>query len=159
MFHFDVDILYTAAGIDLVWRGPLWHSSHSLPLTSFTNRLFLEPFLPAHFIFNKLNGKGSLVDKSQPLVISLCRIRLEELRMFLENETWELCPVKSNFSIAQLHVSPNATDKTLKCSSVTYIHDWSGPTGSLFRFHICIWRWARVFLSCACFETTVIRWL
>lgn len=25
--------------------------------------------------------------------------------MFLENETWELCPVKSNFSIAQLHVS------------------------------------------------------
>uniref|UniRef100_A0AAY4EJ85 VPS50 EARP/GARPII complex subunit n=1 Tax=Denticeps clupeoides TaxID=299321 RepID=A0AAY4EJ85_9TELE len=31
------------------------------------------------------------------------RVRLEELRMFLENETWELCPVKSNFSIAQLH--------------------------------------------------------
>uniref|UniRef100_A0A8C5BXU0 VPS50 subunit of EARP/GARPII complex n=1 Tax=Gadus morhua TaxID=8049 RepID=A0A8C5BXU0_GADMO len=31
------------------------------------------------------------------------RARLEELRMFLENETWELCPVKSNFSIAQLH--------------------------------------------------------
>lgn len=25
--------------------------------------------------------------------------------MFLENETWELCPVKSNFNIAQLHVS------------------------------------------------------
>lgn len=33
------------------------------------------------------------------------RTRLEELRMFLENETWELCPVKSNFSILQLHVS------------------------------------------------------
>ncbi|KAJ7322324.1 hypothetical protein JRQ81_018611 [Phrynocephalus forsythii] len=31
------------------------------------------------------------------------RIRLEELRMFLENETWELCPVKSSFSILQLH--------------------------------------------------------
>uniref|UniRef100_A0A674E793 VPS50 subunit of EARP/GARPII complex n=1 Tax=Salmo trutta TaxID=8032 RepID=A0A674E793_SALTR len=31
------------------------------------------------------------------------RTRLEELRMFLENETWELCPVKSNFNIAQLH--------------------------------------------------------
>uniref|UniRef100_A0A671RJG7 Syndetin-like n=1 Tax=Sinocyclocheilus anshuiensis TaxID=1608454 RepID=A0A671RJG7_9TELE len=31
------------------------------------------------------------------------RTRLEELRMFLENETWELCPVKYNFSIAQLH--------------------------------------------------------
>ncbi|TNM92982.1 hypothetical protein fugu_018384 [Takifugu bimaculatus] len=27
----------------------------------------------------------------------------KELRMFLENETWELCPVKSNFNIAQLH--------------------------------------------------------
>lgn len=37
-------------------------------------------------------------------LISL-RARLEELRMFLENETWELCPVKSNFNIAQLHVS------------------------------------------------------
>ncbi|KAJ8403113.1 hypothetical protein AAFF_G00360290 [Aldrovandia affinis] len=31
------------------------------------------------------------------------RTRLEELRMFLENETWELCPVKSNFNIVQLH--------------------------------------------------------
>ncbi|XP_056154074.1 syndetin isoform X2 [Lampris incognitus] len=31
------------------------------------------------------------------------RARLEELRMFLENETWELCPVKSNFNITQLH--------------------------------------------------------
>uniref|UniRef100_A0A3P9AGV4 VPS50 EARP/GARPII complex subunit n=1 Tax=Esox lucius TaxID=8010 RepID=A0A3P9AGV4_ESOLU len=31
------------------------------------------------------------------------RTRLEELRMFLENETWELCPVKTNFNIAQLH--------------------------------------------------------
>uniref|UniRef100_A0A3B4ZT08 VPS50 subunit of EARP/GARPII complex n=1 Tax=Stegastes partitus TaxID=144197 RepID=A0A3B4ZT08_9TELE len=31
------------------------------------------------------------------------RARLEELRMFLENESWELCPVKSNFNIAQLH--------------------------------------------------------
>uniref|UniRef100_A0A7M4FA69 VPS50 subunit of EARP/GARPII complex n=1 Tax=Crocodylus porosus TaxID=8502 RepID=A0A7M4FA69_CROPO len=31
------------------------------------------------------------------------RTRLEELRMFLENETWELCPVKASFSILQLH--------------------------------------------------------
>ncbi|KAF7461104.1 hypothetical protein GHT09_015787 [Marmota monax] len=31
------------------------------------------------------------------------KTRLDELRMFLENETWELCPVKSNFSILQLH--------------------------------------------------------
>uniref|UniRef100_A0A8C4MRK7 VPS50 subunit of EARP/GARPII complex n=1 Tax=Equus asinus TaxID=9793 RepID=A0A8C4MRK7_EQUAS len=33
----------------------------------------------------------------------ISRTRLDELRMFLENETWELCPVKSNFSILQLH--------------------------------------------------------
>ncbi|XP_061412069.1 syndetin isoform X1 [Lethenteron reissneri] len=31
------------------------------------------------------------------------RTRMEELRMFLENEAWELCPVRSNFSIFQLH--------------------------------------------------------
>ncbi|XP_069050869.1 syndetin isoform X3 [Lepisosteus oculatus] len=31
------------------------------------------------------------------------RTRLEELRMFLENEVWEVCPVKSNFNIIQLH--------------------------------------------------------
>nr|KAG5709161.1 hypothetical protein BaRGS_028617 [Batillaria attramentaria] len=30
------------------------------------------------------------------------RVRLDELRMFLENEAWELCPVKSNFNILQL---------------------------------------------------------
>ncbi|TWW65723.1 Syndetin [Takifugu flavidus] len=35
--------------------------------------------------------------------LTLFKARLEELRMFLENETWELCPVKSNFNIAQLH--------------------------------------------------------
>lgn len=39
-----------------------------LALTFFTDR----PFLPAHFFFSELNGKGSSVDKSQPLVISLC---------------------------------------------------------------------------------------
>ncbi|CAB4017531.1 syndetin isoform X2, partial [Paramuricea clavata] len=30
------------------------------------------------------------------------RSRLEELRMFLENEVWELCPVKANFSLVNL---------------------------------------------------------
>ncbi|CAF0983402.1 unnamed protein product [Adineta steineri] len=29
--------------------------------------------------------------------------RLEELKMFLENETWQWCPVKSTFHITQLH--------------------------------------------------------
>lgn len=46
--------------------------------------------------------------------IHLCfRTRLEELRMFLENETWELCPVKSSFSILQLHVC--SMNKMYKC--------------------------------------------
>jgi syndetin len=31
---------------------------------------------------------------------------LEELKMFLENEIWQWCPVKSNFSIFKLQVSP-----------------------------------------------------
>ena len=32
------------------------------------------------------------------------QVRLDELRMFLENEAWEMCPVKSNFQITQLMV-------------------------------------------------------
>lgn len=31
--------------------------------------------------------------------------RLEELRIFLENESWEICPVKAKFDILQLQVS------------------------------------------------------
>ncbi|CAH1787995.1 unnamed protein product [Owenia fusiformis] len=30
------------------------------------------------------------------------RARMDELKMFLENEAWQLCPVKANFSIMQL---------------------------------------------------------
>ena len=32
------------------------------------------------------------------------RAKLDELRMFLENEGWELCPVKPSFSIFMLQV-------------------------------------------------------
>ena len=39
------------------------------------------------------------------ITASACfRVRLDELRMFLENEAWELCPVKSNFNTLQLMV-------------------------------------------------------
>lgn len=31
--------------------------------------------------------------------------RMEELKIFMENETWEICPVKSSFSILQLQVN------------------------------------------------------
>ncbi|XP_041104827.1 syndetin isoform X3 [Polyodon spathula] len=70
------------------------------------------------------------------------RTRLEELRMFLENETWELCPVKSNFSIVQLHefkfmgqsrspsVSPSkhsATTSTAAVSLFEQYHNGGNP--------------------------------
>lgn len=31
--------------------------------------------------------------------------RLDELKIFLENEMWEICPVKPSFDILQLQVS------------------------------------------------------
>ncbi|GAB1290525.1 Syndetin [Apodemus speciosus] len=64
------------------------------------------------------------------------RIRLDELRMFLENETWELCPVKSNFSILQLHefkfleqsrspsVSPSKQPSTTSSKPVTLFEQY-----------------------------------
>ena len=35
----------------------------------------------------------------------MCRSRMDELRMFLENEAWGLCPVKTTFKIVDLQVS------------------------------------------------------
>ena len=43
------------------------------------------------------------------------RSRLDELRMFLENEGWELCPVKSTFTILQLQVSQYILHFIMKC--------------------------------------------
>ena len=40
--------------------------------------------------------------------------RMDELQMFLENEGWDLCPVKTNFSILQLQAS---------CDEITLI-EW-----------------------------------
>lgn len=50
------------------------------------------------------------------------RARLEELRMFLENETWELCPVKSNFNISQLHVSKNPATEASEPSRAAFTY-------------------------------------
>lgn len=33
---------------------------------------------------------------------------MDELRMFLENDAWELCPVKASFKIVDLSVSRNS---------------------------------------------------
>ncbi|XP_029089376.1 syndetin isoform X1 [Monodon monoceros] len=64
------------------------------------------------------------------------RTRLDELRMFLENETWELCPVKSNFSILQLHefkfmeqsrspsVSPNKQPSSTSSKMITLFEQY-----------------------------------
>ncbi|XP_057588290.1 syndetin isoform X1 [Hippopotamus amphibius kiboko] len=66
------------------------------------------------------------------------RTRLDELRMFLENETWELCPVKSNFSILQLHefkfmeqsrspsVSPSKQPSSTCSKTVTLFEQYCG---------------------------------
>ena len=36
---------------------------------------------------------------------------MDELRMFLENEGWELCPVKSSFHVLNLVVSLSLPNK------------------------------------------------
>lgn len=88
---------------------------------------------------------------SQPL-----RARLEELRMFLENETWELCPVKSNFNIAQLHVSKSHITEERERSTPAFIYStlslithprhldiciriWSA--GNPDQWCLCVWVW------------------
>ncbi|XP_048413603.2 syndetin [Stegostoma tigrinum] len=60
------------------------------------------------------------------------RIRLEELRMFLENETWELCPVKSNFSILQLHEFKFMRQSRSPSMSPSKQYTTSATTGPLF---------------------------
>lgn len=51
--------------------------------------------------------------------------RLDELRMFLEHEAWELCPVKSNFNILQLMVSGDAS--TMSVCMCVYVYMFSYP--------------------------------
>jgi len=41
------------------------------------------------------------------------RASLEELRMFLENEVWELCPVKASFSILLLQVMSESVSESV----------------------------------------------
>ncbi|XP_069681255.1 syndetin isoform X2 [Periplaneta americana] len=76
------------------------------------------------------------------------RDSLEELRIFLENESWELCPVKPDFSILQLqefrslrHVLKSwkprsdggqTTVSSPDCSSSNHSQDGSSITGGYF---------------------------
>lgn len=72
--------------------------------------------------------------------------RLEELKIFLENESWEICPVKTTFELLQLQefkgmryllknyrnvavtVAPNSPD----CSSSNHSQDGSSIVGNYF---------------------------
>lgn len=75
--------------------------------------------------------------------------RLEELRIFLENESWEICPVKPTFDILQLqefkslrHLLKNYKDRPIQtqsyspnspdCSSSTHSQDGSSIVGNYF---------------------------
>ncbi|XP_057652521.1 syndetin [Diorhabda carinulata] len=76
--------------------------------------------------------------------------RLEELKIFLENEMWEICPVKSSFKISQLQefkpfrysiktfgtqVSPttiNYSTNSTECCSSTHSLDGSSIIGNYF---------------------------
>lgn len=44
----------------------------------------------------------SIRDQSHSYLRSCHAARIDELRIFLENESWEVCPVKANFDILQL---------------------------------------------------------
>ncbi|XP_064613648.1 LOW QUALITY PROTEIN: syndetin-like [Liolophura sinensis] len=64
------------------------------------NRLIL---IGEEFCGSKSEGlQDSLKRQSLNYFRNYHRARMEELRMFLENEGWEICPVKSNFTILQL---------------------------------------------------------
>ncbi|XP_066997108.2 syndetin [Anabrus simplex] len=67
------------------------------------------------------------------------RERLEELRIFLENEGWEICPVKPNFSILQLQefrslrgVLKCVNVGSPECSSSNQSQDGSSTVGGFF---------------------------
>ena len=60
---------------------------------------FIDDILEEEFIVE------FMIDHYKQFFWIYFRARLDELRMFLENEGWELCPVKSTFSILQLQVN------------------------------------------------------
>lgn len=49
---------------------------------------------------------------------------MDELRMFLENDAWELCPVKASFKIVDLSVSNKG--------------NWLFQSGDAFRLSNCL---------------------
>ncbi|CAG2066049.1 unnamed protein product, partial [Timema podura] len=51
--------------------------------------------------------QNSIRTQSMNYFINYHQSRLDELRIFLENEGWEICPVKPNFTILRLQVCRN----------------------------------------------------
>ncbi|PSN30261.1 Syndetin [Blattella germanica] len=95
--------------------------------------------------------QNSIKKQSSNYFCNYHRDRLDELRIFLENESWELCPVKPDFTILQLqefrslrHVlkswkphgdSINGGHTTVSspdCSSSNHSQDGSSITGGYF---------------------------
>ncbi|XP_012938430.1 syndetin [Aplysia californica] len=100
-------------------RGRIWQDVQQkvkmFVLASDLSGLKLDEFIYVLDIINRMIGIGEEFcgSKSEGLQDSLKQqslnyfkthhqVRLDELRMFLENEAWEMCPVKSNFNILQL---------------------------------------------------------
>lgn len=52
--------------------------------------------------YNLLDQREILVDRALNFFISFHCSSVEELKMFLENESWEMLPVKSDFNVMQL---------------------------------------------------------
>ncbi|KAJ8933780.1 hypothetical protein NQ314_013816 [Rhamnusium bicolor] len=65
--------------------------------------------------------------------------RLDELKIFLENEMWEICPVKPSFDILQLQFNPqvsptlpNYSTNSTECCSSSHSQDGSSIIGNYF---------------------------
>ena len=64
------------------------------------------------------------------------RARLEELRTFLENEAWEVCPVKPTFSVYSLQVSARAGRRVCRNAAQTAAFP-TAPLGSFSAVILC----------------------
>ncbi|KAJ8954131.1 hypothetical protein NQ318_005725 [Aromia moschata] len=61
--------------------------------------------------------------------------RMDELRIFLENEMWEICPVKPSFDILQLQAVPplpTYSTASTECCSSSHSQDGSSIIGNYF---------------------------
>ena len=88
--------------------------AHALPVTGFVLWLFtcVTLFSPRLIAVGEefcRSGSEDLHESIRKQTVQYFktyhRSRMDELRMFLENDAWELCPVKASFKIVDLSVS------------------------------------------------------